>query len=89
MPNQPSVKEDGFALPGMTVVARIRPIPPEDYEYLGRLVREEWVKWAKEQPAPKPSWLVPWERLPEADKEVDRRIGRRLAHVGAMRYLDV
>jgi hypothetical protein len=89
MPRQPSVKGDGFALPGVEVKARIRAIPPEDYDMLGRLVREEWVRWAREQPNPKPSWLVPWEDLSEPDREVDRRIGRRLAHVGAMRYLDV
>jgi hypothetical protein len=47
-------------------------------EELGRAVREEWIAWAKEQPAPKTSWLVPWEDLPEADREVDRRIGERL-----------
>lgn len=43
---------------------------------LGRLVREVWVEWAREQPdvAEHPSWLVPWEQLPERDREVDRRI---------------
>lgn len=48
-------------------------------EELGRLVREVWIEWAKEQPNPKPSWLVPWEDLSEPDREVDRRIGERLA----------
>jgi hypothetical protein len=86
MVKQPTVEQDGFEIPSTTVVARINKIPPEDYDMFGRVVREEWIKWALEQPAPKPSWLVPWERLPEADKEVDRRIGRRLAHLGAMRY---
>lgn len=47
-------------------------------EFLGKLVRMEWVAWAKEQPAPKPSWLVEWDRLPEPDREVDRRIGERV-----------
>ena len=47
----------------------------ERREQLGRLVRETWVAWAKEQPTAKPSWLVPWEELQEPDKEVDRRIG--------------
>lgn len=51
-------------------------------ERLGRLVREVWIEWAKEQPAPKPSWLVPWEGLSEPDREVDRRIGERLAREG-------
>lgn len=42
---------------------------------LGRVVREEWVAWAREQPDPKPSWLVPYDELPEGMKEADRRIG--------------
>lgn len=46
-----------------------------DREQLGRRVREVWIAWAREQPNPKPSWLVPWEGLSEPDKEVDRRIG--------------
>ena len=50
---------------------------------LGRIVREVWIAWAKEQPAPKPSWLVPYDQLNEPDKEVDRRIGERLAREGA------
>lgn len=55
-------------------------------ESLGRLVRELWIEWAKEQPAPKPSWLVPWEGLSEPDREVDRRIGEGIAmHVLTMR----
>jgi len=40
----------------------------------GRLVRDVWIAWAKEQPNPKPSWLVEWDGLSEPDKEVDRRI---------------
>lgn len=51
---------------------------PVDRESLGKIVREVWIEWAKEQPSPKPSWLVPWEGLSESDKEVDRRIGERL-----------
>jgi cell division protein FtsL len=51
-------------------------------EMLGREVRAEWVAWAKEQPSPKASWLVPWEGLSEPDKEVDRRIGVRLYNIG-------
>lgn len=47
-------------------------------ERLGRIVREVWVEWAREQPSPKASWLVPWEGLNEPDREVDRRIGERL-----------
>lgn len=49
------------------------------YEVLGRVVREAWVAWAKTQPNPKPSWLVPWSQLSEPDREVDRRIGAAVA----------
>jgi hypothetical protein len=46
---------------------------------LGRLVREAWVNWARTQPNPKPSWLVPYDDLSEADKEADRQIGEAIA----------
>lgn len=53
--------------------------PPDDVrEFLGKLVRAEWVKWAREQPNPKPSWLVPWDELGEPDREADRRIGESI-----------
>lgn len=54
----------------MTAV-EVRP----DRDALGRLVRRAWVEWAREQPNVRPSWLVPWEELAEADREADRRIG--------------
>ena len=44
-------------------------------EFYGQLVRMAWIEWAKEQPDPKPSWLVPWAELSEPDREADRRIG--------------
>lgn len=47
-------------------------------ESLGRLVRETWVAWAREQPDPKPSWLLPWEELDQGQREVDMRIGAAL-----------
>lgn len=50
---------------------------------LGAIVREVWIAWAKEQPTPKPSWLVPYKQLSEPDKEVDRRIGERLFFDGS------
>lgn len=53
-------------------------IPAADREALGREVRRVWMEWAAEQPAPKPSWLVPWEDLDEPSREVDRRIGEAL-----------
>lgn len=47
-------------------------------------MREVWIARAKSEPDPKPSWLVPWEGLSEPDKEVDRRIGERLAREGVI-----
>ena len=52
---------------------------PDDREPLGRIVRETWVAWAREQYRPKPSWLVPWERLDNGQREVDMRIGAAAA----------
>lgn len=49
-----------------------------DRESLGRHVREAWVRWAQTQPNPKPSWLVPYDELSEADKEADCQIGEHI-----------
>ena len=46
-----------------------------DRDALGRRVREVWIEWARRQPSPKPSWLVPYDDLSESDKEADRCIG--------------
>lgn len=51
---------------------------PYTRDDLGRMVREAWVKWAKTQPNPKPSWLLPYDELAECDKEADRQIGDHL-----------
>ena len=52
-------------------------------EDLGRIVRETWVKWASEQPDPKPSWLVDWDDLDDGQREADMRIGEAVAeHLG-------
>lgn len=51
-------------------------------EELGIRVRRVWQEWAYEQPNPKASWLLDWEDLSEADREVDRRIGEALYRVG-------
>lgn len=53
-----------------------------DPETLGRRVREIYVEWAREQPDPKPSWLVPWDQLDPGQKEVDIRIGLALYSLG-------
>lgn len=50
-----------------------------DREWLGKLVRLAWVKWAQTQPDAKPSWLLPWEELDEPNKEADRQIGEFIA----------
>lgn len=52
-----------------------------DRETLGRHVREAWVRWAFAQPDPKPSWLVPYSLLDEADKEADRQIGEHVCRL--------
>ncbi|MGV2135195.1 hypothetical protein GOZ83_19520 [Agrobacterium vitis] len=52
---------------------------PYERDTLGRFVREAWVRWAKSQTNPKPSWLVPYDDLSEADKEADRQIGEAVA----------
>lgn len=54
-----------------------------DRDDLGRLVRAAWIDWAMKQPAPKASWLVPYDELSEADKEADRQIGEAVALVVA------
>jgi hypothetical protein len=51
-------------------------------EDLGREVRRVWIGWAREQPDPKPSWLVPFDRLGPADQEADMRIGQVLWGMG-------
>lgn len=60
----------------------------EHDDRLGREVREVWVRYAREQPNPKPSHLVGWDELNEGDKEVDRRIGRRLYELGRLESID-
>lgn len=56
--------------------------PAEPRELAGRLVRQVWVEWARQQPDPKPSWLLPWEELDDAQQEVDMRIGAALFDAG-------
>ena len=51
----------------------------EEREKLGELVRMVWIECARTLPDPKPSHLTPWADLDEWNKEVDRRIGERIA----------
>jgi hypothetical protein len=46
-----------------------------DRDALGRIVRAAWVRWARTQPDPKPTWLVSYDDLSEPDREADRQIG--------------
>lgn len=46
---------------------------------LGRRVRDTWVRWAQDQLYTKPSWVIPYDEISEADKEVDRQIGEDIA----------
>ena len=48
-------------------------------EQLGRLVRETWVAWAREQAHPHAGWLTGWDELDEGQREVDMRIGEAVA----------
>lgn len=43
----------------------------EAKSFWGMGVRYAWANWAKTQPNPKPSHLLPWEQLGGADKEAD------------------
>jgi hypothetical protein len=52
---------------------------PLDRDLLGRRVREAWVRWAKDQHAPKSTWLGSYDMLSEEDKEADRQIGESIA----------
>lgn len=54
-------------------------LAPYDRDHLGRVVRETWVAWAREQPDPKPSWLTGWDQLDAGQREVDKRIGEAIA----------
>jgi hypothetical protein len=56
--------------------------PAEPRELVGRLVRQVWVEWAREQPDAKPSWLLPWEETDGGQREVDMRIGAALFEAG-------
>ena len=60
----------------------------DDREPLGRVVRETWVAWAKEQPdvAEHPSWTEPYDRIPARDREVDMRIGSAVAAEALRQY---
>ena len=51
-------------------------------EDLGRRIREVWVRWAREQAEPKPSWLLSWEDLDDGQREVDMRMGEALFALG-------
>lgn len=56
--------------------------PAEPRLAAGMLVRQVWVEWAKEQPRPTLSWLLPWDRLDPGQQEVDMRIGEALWTAG-------
>lgn len=58
-----------------------------DREYLGRLVREIWVEFAKEQQAkfqilPDPRNVLAWEDLDEINKELYNLVGSKLYLLG-------
>jgi len=55
-----------------------------DREELGKIVREVWVAWAKQNPKLKdrlkPEYLVQFDDLDEDDKECNRLIGEAVAN---------
>ena len=60
----------------------------EEREFFGSVVRGVWVEWAKQQPNPKPSWLVPWSDLDEGQREVDMRIAEKVKEVCYPRWVE-
>lgn len=50
-------------------------------ETLGRLVREVRIVWTRDPQSPKSHRFLPWEKISEADREADRRIGEMLVGV--------
>ena len=56
-----------------------------DRERLGRVVRGLWLAWALVQVDARlhRDWLLPWEKLSEPHREVDRQIGEGLYALGA------
>ena len=56
-----------------------------DRDLLGYAVRQTQAAWARRQVQADPSWLVPYDDLPEEQKEADRRAGEAVsAMVSAM-----
>ncbi len=58
-------------------LARFEGIPSDDE--LGRIVREEWVRYAGDHGDTNPEHLLGYDDLNNYDKEVDRRIGVAVA----------
>jgi hypothetical protein len=56
-------------------------IDSQKREELGKIVREEWVKWCLETRHHNgdESKIAPWDEMPEKIREVDRRIGEAVA----------
>lgn len=63
---------------------RAVPSADDSRAFLGKIVRTVWIEWAKEQSDPKPSWLLSWGEISDADREVDMRIGEALFQRGRM-----
>jgi hypothetical protein len=60
----------------------------EKKEDLGRLVRKTWIDWARRQHNCKESWLLSYDELPLAEREIDNEIGYTLALRGARLFVD-
>lgn len=64
---------------------------PFTRDELGKIVRDEWVKFARQDPKSPPHHLLPFEELDEKNKEVDRRIGEAVvrAVIAKLRTSDI
>lgn len=75
---QPACYKIRALIDEVEAAARERPVygepTAEGRDYWGQVVREAWLEWARTQGRRKPGWLVPYEGLSEAEREVDRQI---------------
>ena len=71
---------DGVVARAAVRYARALELAASWREQGGRMVRDVWVTWAREQEdvAEHPSWVKSWDELSPRDQEVDRRIAAEL-----------
>jgi hypothetical protein len=84
------------ALPAALLPAESSPLSPVEIEAMAGLEHERWVdervrlgwrRGARDDEARQHPWLVPWDELPEPEREVDRMFVRQIpALLGAVHY---